>query len=430
MSRNYFKFDENRCVGCEACVVACVLENGFQYPEKWRNIYSSNSKRIPDLPLHNLSLACNHCDEAPCMKHCPSLAYKRDLHTGAILIESEKCIGCSYCLWNCPYEAPKYNPVSKVIEKCDFCTSRIIVNIEPACSSHCPVNALEFSFSQIDKSSIKKVINVPGNPKPSLVIKKLENDDPPLKDTSLFESNYYDNESKKITNSISLKSELPLLIFTFIVALMVPLSAMNIVPSSDFVYNLLFILSGIGAATISLLHLGNKALFWRSVLNIKQSWLSREIAFFAVYLCLSFVDLFLYEISTPYVSLFGLATLVSIDMVYRPLQWKWKTQWHSGQVLFISASVFLLLSKIVLFLIVLMIIRIIISFINDKQNNQYGVLKVIRFLLPTIFIIMLLMDYNLFPVVVFFIIGEFIDRLMFYSKLEITTVNKTIEVKK
>ncbi|HKK80676.1 MAG TPA: 4Fe-4S dicluster domain-containing protein, partial [Prolixibacteraceae bacterium] len=125
MEKNIFIYDYNKCVGCHACVVACTNENGFQSPETWRNIHSSNSIHYPQLPLFYLSLACNHCDDAPCLQNCPAHAYSRDEKTGAVIHHPEKCMGCKYCTWACPYDAPKFNPKEGIIEKCTFCNHRI-----------------------------------------------------------------------------------------------------------------------------------------------------------------------------------------------------------------------------------------------------------------------------------------------------------------
>ena len=69
--------------------------------------FNSEAKHL--FPVINLSLACNHCESAVCMEGCPASAYSRETLTGAILLDEKKCIGCRYCQWNCPYDAPKFN---------------------------------------------------------------------------------------------------------------------------------------------------------------------------------------------------------------------------------------------------------------------------------------------------------------------------------
>ena len=75
--QNAFIFDINKCTGCQACQIACVIENELEPERSWRQMFTFNKQRLPDIPLFHLSLACNHCLDAPCMKYCPALAYLR-----------------------------------------------------------------------------------------------------------------------------------------------------------------------------------------------------------------------------------------------------------------------------------------------------------------------------------------------------------------
>jgi len=93
--RTGFIFDLNKCVGCHACVVACQIENGSQQNQPWREINTFNSFQHPQLPVFHYSIACNHCDEAPCLNSCPALAYTKDENTSTIVFHENKCIGCS-----------------------------------------------------------------------------------------------------------------------------------------------------------------------------------------------------------------------------------------------------------------------------------------------------------------------------------------------
>jgi len=424
MSKNYFIFDENKCVGCEACVVACVLENGFQFPERWRTIFSSNENNTPGIPLFNLSLACNHCDEAPCMKYCPSLAYTRDANTGAVLINSEVCIGCNYCLWNCPYEAPKMNPVTNVIEKCNFCNSRLLEDKAPACASSCPTAALTFSFDELYDVKEVEQIKVPVDPGPSLQIVKSRKQLPPEIDRTLFGDTEV-RKVKKEKSQISAYKELPLLIFTTIVSIMVPVSASGILEYLSNELNISFILVGILAAAISLFHLGNKKLFWRSILNFYSSPLSREIVFFSLYMASIVLNLFV-DIPIIVMVFFGLGTLVSIDMIYKPLQWNWKTQWHSGQVLLISATFFLLLNQFYIFLIVLLLIRLGLTILMYSKE-KLDIMPIIWILFMIKTGVLIYNDFDLWLIISVYIIGEIAARIVFYTDLKIYGMDESFK---
>ena len=137
-----FIFNYDKCVACGACSSACMIENKWSYSA--RMIYTHNPMALPSLPVINLSMACNHCKNALCMDGCPSSSYYREPLTGAVVIDDTKCIGCRYCQWNCPYDAPKFPGDGKVIGKCNLCYQRLSEGFMPACSTACPTGALEY----------------------------------------------------------------------------------------------------------------------------------------------------------------------------------------------------------------------------------------------------------------------------------------------
>lgn len=425
MSASYFIFDKNRCVGCQACVVACMNENGFQANEQWRNIFTQNQQRLPGIPLFHISLACNHCDEAPCMKNCPALAYHRSDITQAVLHHADACIGCQYCVWQCPYEAPKFNPANGIVEKCNFCESRQIENNAPACATLCPTNALSFSFDEIDKTQIRPSIEVVENPYPSLKITELEKESGPEMDLSLFEEDTSTISTSSMTVSLSkinAKHEWPLLIFTFIVAVLVALSVSGAGQDSAECLKWSMAIGGGLGALLSTLHLGKKLRMWRAILNLKHSWLSREIFFFGLYYALMLVDFFVYNINYYILLIPGILTLLSIDMLYRPVQNHWKTSWHSGQSIFITLSLSLLLFQFYWLLLALMLIRMAIDvygFYQMDDNLLKDKLFVARWATIDISIILVLFSAP-FPFIFgLIVLGEFLDRVKFYHQLKI-----------
>ena len=127
-----FTFDPNRCTGCQACVVACWMENREQQSRPWRTVHTFNACGHPQLPIFSLSFACHHCEQPACLEHCPADAYTKDATTGNVTIHAELCIGCRYCTWACPHDAPKFNETTGTIEKCTFCAGRLARGQEPA----------------------------------------------------------------------------------------------------------------------------------------------------------------------------------------------------------------------------------------------------------------------------------------------------------
>lgn len=67
-------------------------------------------------------MSCMHCVDAPCIQACPKSALYKDA-TGTTMVDKDRCIGCRFCLWVCPYGAPRYNEAGKT-ELCDLCSQR------------------------------------------------------------------------------------------------------------------------------------------------------------------------------------------------------------------------------------------------------------------------------------------------------------------
>jgi len=131
-----FVFDPNRCTGCQACELACSIENELGPDRSWRGVVTFNEEAFPGIPLFHLSLACNHCAEPACMNTCPALAYHRNEETGAVLIDPDRCIGCRYCSWVCPYGAPTFEAERGVMGKCTFCVHRLEIGLGRSETGH------------------------------------------------------------------------------------------------------------------------------------------------------------------------------------------------------------------------------------------------------------------------------------------------------
>ncbi|NJE04163.1 4Fe-4S dicluster domain-containing protein [Thermococcus sp. MV11] len=125
--------DFNACIGCETCEAVCdFIHDGRP---NIRVVFASNGVGVP--------ISCRHCDDAPCMAVCPVNAITRD-RDGAVVINHEKCIGCLMCLSVCPFGAISYEPVVKVVYKCDMCAERRAEGLKPACHEMCPANAIYY----------------------------------------------------------------------------------------------------------------------------------------------------------------------------------------------------------------------------------------------------------------------------------------------
>ena len=151
--------DLRKCIGCQACVVACKSENNVPlgYYRTWVNVAQegrtvpSNSGSIKTeagqydqlLKVVNIPKICNHCDEPPCVLACPAKAtFKRQ--DGPVLVDPRVCIGCGACVNACPYNARYINPVSHTADKCTFCVQRVDQGLLPACVTSCVGHARVF----------------------------------------------------------------------------------------------------------------------------------------------------------------------------------------------------------------------------------------------------------------------------------------------
>ncbi len=147
-----FYVDINKCTGCKACQVACKDKNKLPTGIRWRRVFQyeggdwvpQEGEMIPsNVYAYAVSSACNHCANPVCLQVCPVAAIsKRD--DGIVLIDQNKCIGCRYCSWACPYGAPQFNSELGEMTKCNMCYDLVDAGQKPACVQACPYRAMDF----------------------------------------------------------------------------------------------------------------------------------------------------------------------------------------------------------------------------------------------------------------------------------------------
>jgi len=69
--------------------------------------------------------SCLHCEDPPCVPVCPTGASYKRKEDGIVLVDYDKCIGCKYCSWACPYGAREFDEDRKVMTKCTLCVDRV-----------------------------------------------------------------------------------------------------------------------------------------------------------------------------------------------------------------------------------------------------------------------------------------------------------------
>jgi Fe-S-cluster-containing dehydrogenase component/formate-dependent nitrite reductase membrane component NrfD len=136
-----FVIDQRKCIGCHACTVACKEENQVPLGVNRTWVKYIEKGVFPDTRRYFSVMRCNHCDDAPCVTICPTVAlYRRP--DGIVDFDGLRCIGCKSCMQACPYDALYIDPETKTAAKCHYCAHRVEAGLEPACVIVCPVQAI------------------------------------------------------------------------------------------------------------------------------------------------------------------------------------------------------------------------------------------------------------------------------------------------
>lgn len=273
-----FHFNMTKCIGCRSCEVACNEQNGNPADILWRRIGELEAGSYPATQRHYLSMGCNHCLDAECVKGCPVDAYTKDPITGIVLHSADACIGCQYCVWNCPYSVPQFNPERGVVGKCDMCKGRLEDGFEPACVNACPESAIEIEI--VNMAEWRENFfgaESPGMPSAIHTISTTRITLPEITESAL-----------ERVDAGQIRPEHAHLSLVFMTTLMQAVIGAFFVlllhRELDVVrMGLLLIVAGM-ALTISTMHLGRPAYAWRALKMWRRSWLSREVLLFTLFL--------------------------------------------------------------------------------------------------------------------------------------------------
>ena len=142
-----FFIDQSRCIGCNACTIACMQWHDIPPGSvKWMRVFQWEKGVFPNVRLHMLPVMCYHCENPVCVKACPHTALYKEEKYGAVLVNSEKCQGTRKCWRVCPYGAPQFegDEPGKKMSKCNMCIGRLEQGLKPICVLSCSMRALEF----------------------------------------------------------------------------------------------------------------------------------------------------------------------------------------------------------------------------------------------------------------------------------------------
>jgi molybdopterin-containing oxidoreductase family iron-sulfur binding subunit len=184
-----------RCIGCNACVLACKAEHFVPPDIFWNRIIIGEKGKYPHVSKLIYSVRCNHCAEPKCVDVCPTGATQKR-EDGIVWVDDTKCVGCRYCMVACPYQMRSFYEHEKnyfpgqeltdhekigkllyphekgVVQKCVFCKERIDEGLKkglkpgvdrdasPACQIICPTSAIHFGDLDDPNSEINVVIQV------------------------------------------------------------------------------------------------------------------------------------------------------------------------------------------------------------------------------------------------------------------------------
>jgi len=305
-----FTFAMDACVGCHSCEVACAEQNNVPVGQAWRRVGEVEGGAFPHTRRFSLSIACNHCVEPTCLSGCPTNAYEK-LANGIVAHHPDECVGCQYCMWNCPYEVPVFNEQHRIVAKCDMCRPRIETGQNPACVDACPTRAIGVEPVNVAAwRADHAAADAPGLPPSGITL-----------------------STTKVTARAAVPADLravddyrvvpqdphwPLIALTLLTQLSVGAGASTVLLALTSGSRglagaaMAAFVAGAVALGASTLHLGRPARALKALRNLRTSWLSREVALFSAFAALSFAYAF-----RPAVAALGLAAAaVGITGVY------------------------------------------------------------------------------------------------------------------
>lgn len=153
-------FDQNKCVGCTDCEIACKKVNSV--PKGQMRLFIQDKTDPLNLKEKRyVRVSCQQCEDAPCVTVCPTKACHKDEKTGITTMNTDDCIACKYCIVACPYDVRFINHETRAAESCNFCLDTNLKDgHEPACIEACRYEAIVFGDLNDANSHISQLLRV------------------------------------------------------------------------------------------------------------------------------------------------------------------------------------------------------------------------------------------------------------------------------
>jgi Fe-S-cluster-containing dehydrogenase component len=150
-----FFIDQSRCIGCQACVHACMECDSHRGRSMIHLEVIDRTESTQTGPV-----VCMHCEDPVCAQVCPADAIKQTEEGIVHSSMKARCIGCSNCVLACPFGVPRYVASIDQMMKCDMCFDRTSVGKKPMCATVCPSQALYFGpRAEVERTRRERSVN-------------------------------------------------------------------------------------------------------------------------------------------------------------------------------------------------------------------------------------------------------------------------------
>lgn len=350
-----FRVDLDACTACKACVTACHNLNGLDAGETWRSVGLLHGGTAAAPVMQTVTSACHHCLDPACMYGCPVNAYEKDPKTGIVAHLDDQCIGCQYCTFTCPYEAPQYNAARGIVRKCDMCRGRLEAGEAPACVQACPNGAIAITVVDAAQAieDAQAGVFLPGAPSPEITLP-----------TTIYETkrplprNLLPGDFFAVAPS---RNHAPLVVMLVLTqlsvgAFVVDVAARPWLPADvEPLHAAVAVGVGLAALGASILHLGRPLYAFRAFLGLRTSWMSREIVAFGLFAPLAIAHAAsswlglprVHDALGPVVAAVGALGIACSALIYHATRRRWWTVSITAPKFFLTAALLGLATAIV-----------------------------------------------------------------------------------